>query len=88
VVVFETQEVPDMRCAKHPPVRNKIDLSDPSQVRAWKRRLGLSTSDLQRVVEKVGNSISAVTKEIELERMPAETPPGAGPEQPTVPALA
>jgi hypothetical protein len=47
-----------MRCAKHPPIRNKIDLSDPGQVRAWKRRLGLSTSDLQRIVEKVGNSLA------------------------------
>ena len=77
-----------MRCAKRPPVRNKIDLSDPGQVRAWKKRLGLSTSDLQRIVEKVGNSISAVTKEIELEKMPAQTPPEAGLDQPTVPALA
>jgi hypothetical protein len=77
-----------MRCAKHPPIRNKIDLSDPGQVRAWKRRLGLSTSDLQRIVEKVGNSISAVIKEIELERMPTETPPVVDAEQPTVPALA
>ena len=77
-----------MRCAKHPPIRNKIDLSDPGQVRAWKRRLGLSTSDLQRIVEKVGNSISAVTKEVELERMPTETPPVVDAEQPTVPALA
>jgi hypothetical protein len=50
--------------------------------------LGLSTSDLQRIVENVGNSISAVTKEIELERMPAQTPPEAGLEQSTVPALA
>ena len=77
-----------MRCAKYPPIRNKIDLSDPGQVRAWKRRLGLSTSDLQRIVEKVGNSISAVIKEIELERMPTETPPVVDAEQPTVPALA
>jgi hypothetical protein len=76
-----------MRCSKHPAVRNKIDLSDPSQVRVMKRRLGLSISDLQRVVKKVGNSISAVTKEIELERMRAENPPGAGPEQSIVAAL-
>jgi Protein of unknown function (DUF3606) len=77
-----------MRCAKHPPIRNKIDLSDPGQVRAWKRRLGLSTSDLQRVVEKVGTSISAVAKEIELQRRSAEIPPAAVPEQPTILALA
>jgi hypothetical protein len=61
-----------MLCVKHPTVRNKLDLSDPNQVRAWKRRLGITTDDLRRVVEKVGNSISAVTKEIELERVPAD----------------
>jgi uncharacterized protein YjcR len=55
-----------MRRAKHPVIRNKIDLTDPNQVRAWKRRLGISTDDLQRVVEKVGESISAVNKVIEL----------------------
>jgi uncharacterized protein YjcR len=65
-----------MRRAKHPVIRNKIDLTDPNQVRAWKRRLGISTDDLQRVVEKVGESISAVNKEIELERAPANTVQG------------
>jgi Protein of unknown function (DUF3606) len=64
-----------MRSAKRPPIRNRIDLSDPGQVRAWKRRLGLSTNDLQRVIEKVGNSITAVTKEIELERASGESTP-------------
>jgi hypothetical protein len=62
-----------MRCAKHPIVRNKIDLTDANQVRAWRRRLGVSPDELQRVVEKVRVSISAVTKEIELERTPANT---------------
>jgi uncharacterized protein YjcR len=62
-----------MRCAKHPVIRNKIDLTDPNQVRSWKRRLGVSTEDLQRIVEKVGDSISAVTKEIELKKTPANT---------------
>jgi len=62
-----------MRGAKHPVIRNKIDLTDPDQVRAWKRRLGVSAEDLQRIVEKVGDSISAVTKEIELKRTPANT---------------
>ena len=62
-----------MRCARHPVIRNKIGLTDPNQVRSWKRRLGVSTEDLQRIVEKVGDSISAVTKEIELERTPANT---------------
>jgi hypothetical protein len=62
-----------MRSANRPLNRNTIDLSDVGQVRAWKRRLGLSTNDLQRVIEKVGNSITAVTKEIELERASGDT---------------
>jgi hypothetical protein len=73
-----------MLCAKHPPVRNKLDLSDPAQVRAWRRRLGISTDDLRRIIGKVGNSISAVTKEIDLERMVPDTLPLADSEQPSV----
>ena len=67
-----------MRGAKPPVIRNKIDLTDPNQVRAWKRRLGVSTDDLQKVVEKVGESISAVTKEIELERVACKHSSGDG----------
>jgi hypothetical protein len=58
---------------KHPPVRNLIDLADPRQVRTLKRRLGISRTDLRRIVEKAGNSITAITKEVELERMTALT---------------
>ena len=57
-----------MRHAKPQPIRNKIDLADPSQIRILKRRLGISADDLQRVVEKVGNSIAAVSKEIEPQK--------------------
>jgi hypothetical protein len=57
-----------MQPVKHPPVRNKINLADPSQVRAWTKRLGVSVEVLKTTVDKVGNSISAVTKEVELQR--------------------
>jgi hypothetical protein len=57
-----------MHRAKHPPLRNKINLADPAQVRAWARRLGVSADGLKAVVEKVGNSIAVVTKEVELQR--------------------
>jgi hypothetical protein len=53
-----------MRHGKPQPVRNKIDLADPGQIRSLKRRLGISADDLQRVVGKVGNSIAAVSKEL------------------------
>jgi hypothetical protein len=57
-----------MRHAKPQPIRNKIDLADPSQIRILRRRLGISADDLQRVVAKVGNSIAAVCKEIEPQK--------------------
>ena len=57
-----------MRHAKPQPIRNKIDLADPSQIRNLRRRLGISVDDLRRVVEKVGNSIAAVCKEIEPQK--------------------
>jgi predicted RNA-binding protein YlqC (UPF0109 family) len=54
-----------MRHAKPQPVRNKIDLADPGQTRSLKKRLGISADDLQRVFGKVGNSIAAVSKEVQ-----------------------
>ena len=59
-----------MRRAKpqHTPIRNKIDLADLAQIRVLKKRLGASDDDLRRAIEKVGNSISAIGKEIALQR--------------------
>jgi hypothetical protein len=57
-----------MLCTKRPPIRNLINLSDPRQVRTIKRRLGISGADLQRIVQKAGNSIAAISKEVELEK--------------------
>jgi uncharacterized protein DUF3606 len=57
-----------MQRIKQPPVRNKIDLAEPIQVRAWTRRLDISADALKAVVEKVGNSVAAVTKEVGMQR--------------------
>jgi hypothetical protein len=43
-------------------------VADASQIRILKKRLGISSDDLHRVVAKVGNSIAAVTKEIECQK--------------------
>jgi hypothetical protein len=75
-----------MQRVKHPPVRNKINLADPAQVRAWTRRLGVSVEVLKAVVDRVGNSIAAVAKEVELQRVvhpasplrPSQNPPAEG----------
>jgi hypothetical protein len=64
-----------LRHTKLQPIRNKIDLADPSQIRILKRRLGISADDLQRVVEKVGTSIATVCKEIEPQKAIPVTEP-------------
>jgi hypothetical protein len=64
-----------MRHARPQPIRNKIDLADPSQIRILRRRLGRSPDDLQRVAAKVGNSIAAVCKEIEPQKVTPATEP-------------
>jgi len=64
-----------MRRAKSLPARNKIDLTDPTQIRVWTRRLGITADDLRRVVGKVGNSIAGVSKEIRVRKAVPGTPP-------------
>ncbi len=64
-----------MQRIKHPPIRNKIDLAEPVQVRAWSRRLDMSPDALKAVVDKVGNSVAAVTKEVELQRTTRKSSP-------------
>jgi hypothetical protein len=38
-----------MRRARPQPIRDKIDLSDPAQLRAWSKRLGITADNLQRI---------------------------------------
>ena len=64
-----------MRRAKSLPARNKINLTDPTQIRVWTRRLGTTADDLRRVVGKVGNSIAGVSKEIRVRKAVPGTPP-------------
>jgi hypothetical protein len=64
-----------MRRIRRPPIRNKINPADPAQVRAWTRRLGVSADTLQAVVDRMGNSIAAVIKEVELQRAVRQAPP-------------
>jgi ribosome biogenesis GTPase A len=61
----------DVLIVKRIAVRNKIDLSDPAHLRAWTRRLKRSRSELKLIIDKVGDSVSAVMKEIELQKAPA-----------------
>jgi Protein of unknown function (DUF3606) len=64
-----------MQRIRRPPIRNKIDPADPAQIRAWTRRLGVSADALQAVVDRMGNSVAAVTKEVGLQRAVRRGPP-------------
>jgi len=46
------------------PDRSKIDMGISWQVKCWTRKLGVSKSELQEVVDKVGNAAAAVRKEL------------------------
>jgi len=59
-------------------MRDKIDLADAGQLRAWTRRFRIRPDKLQAIVGKVGNSAAVVAKEIELQRIneqPVPVPP-------------
>ncbi len=60
-----------MLSEKHPPQRNILDVANPLQVKTLTRRLGISTADLLRIIEKSGDSIAAICKEAELQRAAA-----------------
>src|SRR5262249_55681735 len=48
--------------------RNRLDLNDRVQVRVVRRRLRISEADLNAIVDKVGNSIAGINKEMDLRR--------------------
>ena len=63
-----------MQRIRHPAIRNKINASDPTQMRALTRRLGVSEDALRAIVNRVGNSVATVTKEVELQRATRHVP--------------
>lgn len=58
-----------MRVRSPRPMRTTLNLADPKQVKSVKKCLGISASDLVRVVDKIGNSTATIQKEVELEKM-------------------
>jgi hypothetical protein len=44
--------------------RSRISMSEEHEVRYWTQALGVSREELQRAVDKVGNSADAVRKEL------------------------
>jgi hypothetical protein len=56
--------VPASPTKKLTPDRGRIDTSDVDQIKYLSRHLGVSEEELLRAVDKVGNSTSAVRKEL------------------------
>ena len=54
----------DNLTAREQPDRSKINMNQVHEVRYWMKRLYVSKGELQRAVEKVGNSAAAVRKEL------------------------
>lgn len=46
------------------PDRSKINMGEDFEVKCWLKALGVSRNELQRAVDKVGNSATAVRKEL------------------------
>jgi hypothetical protein len=46
------------------PDRSKIAVGEEHEVKYWTKHLGISKEELQRAVDKVGNSAAAVKKEL------------------------
>jgi len=68
--------------------RNRLDLTDHVQVRVVKRRLRLSEAELSGLVDRIGNSISAISKEVALRRAQRVSPPAEMPSAAIIDAAA
>jgi hypothetical protein len=57
----------DSLTKKEQPDRSKINMDQPHEVKYWVRALGVSKEDLEKAVDKVGNSAATVRKELGIE---------------------
>jgi hypothetical protein len=49
---------------KASPDRSKINMHESYEVKYWTRELGVNRDQLQKLVDKVGNSAASVRKEL------------------------
>ncbi|WP_083219426.1 DUF3606 domain-containing protein [Bradyrhizobium icense] len=57
----------DTLTPKEQPDRSKIKMNLKQEVRYWTKHLNISKEDLQKAVDKVGNSAAAVRKELAVD---------------------
>jgi Protein of unknown function (DUF3606) len=46
------------------PDRSKINVHEPHEIKYWTKELGVSRDQLQKLVDKIGNSAASVRKEL------------------------
>ena len=56
------------------PDRSKINMHEAYEVKHWTHALGVSREQLQKAVDKVGNSAAAVRKELATSREARRAP--------------
>ena len=61
--IFDGAEM-DNLTKRDTPDRSKINMHENWEVKYWTRELGISRAELQKIVDKVGNSAAAVRKEL------------------------
>jgi hypothetical protein len=54
----------DNKTKRGQPDRSKINMGEDYEVKYWAKELGVTREELQRVIDKVGNSAAAVRKEL------------------------
>ncbi|WP_065754352.1 DUF3606 domain-containing protein [Bradyrhizobium paxllaeri] len=57
----------DNLTTREQPDRSKINMNQIHEVRYWTKHLNVSKEELQKAVEKVGNSAAAIRKELAVE---------------------
>ena len=55
---------------KETPDRSKINMHQPHEVHYWTKHLNVSKEELQKAIDKVGNSAAAVRKQLGISRAP------------------
>jgi hypothetical protein len=51
---------------REPVDRSKINMHDPFEIKYWTREFRVSGAELQKAIDKVGNSAATVRKELGL----------------------
>jgi hypothetical protein len=54
----------DNKTKRGQPDRSKINMHEDYEVKYWAKELGVTRDELQRIIDRVGNSAAAVRKEL------------------------